>query len=263
MVEIKGKKPRIKVLVKPPTLDLHSDLDEKLYEIRCKRDAVALQHESLKDQNDKYNKIIIVLSLMTAFVETLKSQLELTDKTIHGPTISNAAAIAPIAISTITAIISSLMKFKKFPERMETLTKAQEKFNYTATRMRKLQEELNFIDHDAARTSYIKEVMETYRDSLQECEATLYPDTRQKYFKRAQDNIIKIENQERKFIKNYRKINNDLNTFKKTKQSLKKDDDTETTVTEESLDQHLDILSNHSDMEALEIQVDHSAQSKQ
>ena len=50
--------------------------------------------------------------------------------------------------------------------------------------------------------------------------------------------------------------------FKKTKQ-LRKDDDTETTVTEESLDQHLDILSNHSDMEAIEIQLDHSAQSKQ
>ena len=261
MVESNEKKPRIKVVVKPPTLDLHSDLDEKLYEIRCKRDAVALQHESLKDQNDKYNKVIIVLSLMTAFVETLKSQLELTDQSIHGSTISNAAAIAPIAISTVTAIISSLMKFKKFPERMETLTKAQEKFNYTATRMRKLQEELNFIDHESARTSYIKEVMESYRDSLQECEATLYPDTRQKYFKRAQDNIIKIENQERKFIKNYRKINTDLDTFKKTKQSLRKDDDTETTVTEGSLEQHLDTFSNHSDMEAIEI--DNAAQSKE
>ena len=54
-----------------------------------------------------------------------------------------------------------------------------------------------------------------------------------------------------------------MNTFKKTKPSFKKDDDTETTVTEESLDQHLDILSNHSDMEAIEIQLDDTAQSKQ
>ena len=247
----KKKKPRIKVVVKPPTLDLHHDLDEKLYEIRCKRDAVALQHESLKDQNDKYNKVIIVLSLCVAFVETLKSQLELTDKSIHGSTIANAAAIAPIAISTITAIISSLMKFKKFPERMETLTKAQEKFNYTATRMRKLQEELNFIDHDTARTAYIKEVMETYRDSLQECEATLYPDTRQKYFKRAQDNIIKIENQERKFIKNYRKICLDLKSMKDNPDLYRKEDDNDTIATESTIEAELDrseILSNNSEV---------------
>jgi hypothetical protein len=260
MAETNTKKPRIKVVVKPPTLDLHSDLGEKLYEIRCKRDAVALQHESLKDQNDKYNKIIIVLSLMTAFVETLKSQLELTDQSIHGATISNCAAIAPIAISTVTAIISSLMKFKKFPERMETLTKAQEKFNYTATRMRKLQEELNFIDHDAARASYIKEVMESYRDSLQECEATLYPDTRQKYFKRAQDNIIKIENQERKFIKNYRKINVDLEDLKTP--NKRNDDDTDTIYTENSIEHMLDSISTTSDVEAIEVQIDDAAQSK-
>lgn len=204
------------VVVAPPVLDLHTDLGEKLYEIRCKRDAISLHHESLKKQNDSFNKCIIILSLATAFVETLKSTLDLTNEDVHGKTMSNAAKIAPIAISTLTAIVSSLMKFRKYPERMETLTKASEKFNHTATRMRRLQEELSFVDEASAKKMYIDEVMEFYRESLQEAEATIYPDVRQKYFKRAQDNIVKMQKNEKSFLKTCRKLNAEMEELRST-----------------------------------------------
>jgi len=41
--------------------------------------------------------------------------------------------------------------------------------------------------------------MEFYRDSLQEAEASIYPDVRQKYFRKAQENIIKMSKNEIKF----------------------------------------------------------------
>lgn len=204
------------VVVAPPALDLHTDLGEKLYEIRCKRDAISLHHESLKKQNDSFNKTIIILSLCTAFVETLKSTLRLTDETVHGTNVASAAKIAPIAISTLTAVVSSLMKFRKYPERMETLTKASEKFNHTATRMRRLQEELSFVDEASAKKMYIDEVMEFYRESLQEAEATIYPDVRQKYFKRAQDNIVKMQKNEKSFLKTCRKLNAEMEDLRNT-----------------------------------------------
>ena len=204
------------VVVAPPALDLHTDLGEKLYEIRCKRDAISLHHESLKKQNDNFNKTIIILSLATAFVETLKSTLDLTNDLVHGKNVSNIAKIAPIGISTLTAIVSSLMKFRKYPERMETLTKASEKFNHTATRMRRLQEELSFVDEESAKKMYIDEVMEFYRESLQEAEATIYPDVRQKYFKRAQDNIVKMQKNEKSFLKTCRKLNSEMEALRLT-----------------------------------------------
>ena len=126
------------VVVNPPELDLHADLSKKLFEIRVKRDAVDLHHESLKQQNDKFNKAIIILSLFTAFVETLKTTLNLTDRSEHGYIMSSLSKIAPIGISTVTAIISSLLKFRKFPERMEDLTKASEKFSHCVKRIRRL-----------------------------------------------------------------------------------------------------------------------------
>ena len=204
-----------RVVVDPPDLDVYIDLGEKLYEVRCKRDAVSLHHESLKRSNDTFNKSIIILSLVVAFVETLKSTLDLTNRSEYGYNVSSCAKIAPIAISTLTAIISSLMKFKKFPERMELLTKSTEKFNHTITRMRRLQEELNFVDVKVAEKTYIDEVMEFYRDSLQEAEATIYPDVRQKYFRRAQDNIIKMSRNEIKFQKTCKKLNFELEEMRR------------------------------------------------
>ena len=204
-----------RVVVDPPELDVYTDLGEKLYEIRCKRDAVSLHHESLKRSNDTFNKSIIILSLVVAFVETLKSTLDLTNRHEYGYNVSSCAKIAPIAISTLTAIISSLMKFKKFPERMELLTKSTEKFNHTITKMRRLQEELNFVDVKVAEKTYIDEVMEFYRDSLQEAEATIYPDVRQKYFKKSQDNIIRMSKNEIKFQKTCKKLNFELEEMRR------------------------------------------------
>jgi hypothetical protein len=204
-----------RVIVDPPDLDVYTDLGEKLYEVRCKRDAVSLHHESLKRNSDVFNKSIIILSLVVAFVETLKSTLDLTNRASYGYNISSCAKIAPIAISTLTAIISSLMKFKKFPERMEQLTKSTEKFNHTITKMRRLQEELNFVDVKVAEKVYIDEVMEFYRDSLQEAEASIYPDVRQKYFRKAQDNIIKMSKNEIKFQKTCKKLNFELEEMRR------------------------------------------------
>jgi len=207
MTEILDEKEKVKVIVNPPQIEISADLDDKIYELRCKRDAVSLNHQNLKERNDGFNKTIIILSLSTAFIETLKSTLHLTDSNIHGSVVSNTFKIAPIAISTVTAVISSLMKFRKFPERMEILTKATEKFNHALTRMRRLQEELNFVNVEDAKKMYINEVMEFYRDSLQENETTIYPDVRQFYFKKAQKNIVIMAKNEAKFKQQCKKYN--------------------------------------------------------
>ena len=187
--------------------EIDKDLEAKLYEVRVKRDAVSLHHESLKLQSDVFNKAIIILSLVTAFTETVKSTLDLTNASRYSFAVVSAGKIAPIAISTVTAVISSLMKFRNFPARAETLTKANEKFNHTATRIRKLIQQLPFIEPQSARDQYINEVMEFYRDSLQETEGCVYPDVRKKYFDRAQKNIIQMDTNSSNFMKSVYIIN--------------------------------------------------------
>merc|ERR1712196_256978 len=98
---------------------------------------------------------IIVLSLFTAFFDTVKAQLNLTERKDF---IAPIAIIAPIFFSTVVAMISSLLKFKKIPEKMEELIKAGEKCNFTILNMRQLMENLNFQDKEKSLSVYNGEV---------------------------------------------------------------------------------------------------------
>ena len=170
------------VSVQASPIILYKDLKKKIAEIRVKRDAIMLAHNAVNLDQDKYNKCIIILSLFSAFFESTKAQLDLANRTDWiGPT----SILMPILLSTILGIISSLMKFKKFPERMELLSKATEKSNATVLNMRRLSEALNFQPYRQSYTEYSGPVIESYRDALDYYERSLYPHEHDLYMGKA------------------------------------------------------------------------------
>ena len=170
------------VSVQASPIILYKDLKKKIAEIRVKRDAIMLAHNTVNLDQDKYNKCIICLSLFSAFFESTKAQLDLAKRSDWiGPT----SILMPILLSTILGIISSLMKFKKFPERMELLSKATEKSNATVLSMRRLSEALNFQPYKLSYEQYSGPVIESYRDALDYYERSLYPHEHDKYMKDA------------------------------------------------------------------------------
>ena len=181
------------IIVCQPELNIYDSLKEKLLELRSKRDAVLMSHKQLKQLNDVYNKAIIYLSLIAACFETVKAQLKLTERNDF---IAPMAILAPIFITTGVTIISSLLKFKKFPEKMECNTKASEKAYYAITRIRALLENLNFDDDAINADRYASEVMVYYRDALDAIERTVYPRERSQLFEQAQRNLITISDNE-------------------------------------------------------------------
>ena len=176
-----------------PQLNIYDSLHEKLLELRSKRDAVLLSHKNLKKKNDFYNKCIIYLSLIAACFETVKAQLGLADRNDF---IAPMAILAPIFLTTAVTIISSLLKFKKFPEKMESNTKAAEKCYFAIIRIRQLIENLNFQEEYVSKNAYHTEVMVYYRDALDSIERTIYPKERTALFLQAQRNLIDIQKNE-------------------------------------------------------------------
>ena len=219
------------VVVTEPVLHLYDDLSSKLSEIKSQRDALYFAHNDLKIVNDRYNIIIIVLSLFTAFFDTVKAQLNLTERKDF---IAPIAIIAPIFFSTVVAMISSLLKFKKIPEKMEELIKAGEKCNFTILNMRQLMENLNFQDKEKSLSVYNGEVMGFYRDALEAIEKSMYPGLRQKYFKMAHESIVNISEDEAKYhksllenLKKKRVITDELKTASGSKEHVNKFKDPE------------------------------------
>ena len=160
-------------------------IQEVVNDLKAKRDALSLAHEQLKKDNDDWNKCIIVLSLMTGMFESMKIKMGWD---------SNAVALVPIALSSIIASISALIKFKKFPEQMETLIQATSLLTNTLNKSRNNVS----LDH---------EILLEYHDALEKLETSVYPDIRKKYLRISHKNLIEIMKIESKYFSNIELVN--------------------------------------------------------
>ena len=161
-------------------------IDDVINDLRSRRDCLSLAHEAIKAKSDQYNKVIIVLSLVTGAIESTKIKMGWN---------SNSVALIPIFMSSIIGMISALAKFEDFPTKMETLVQAISLLTNTLTKARNHAE----LDED---------LLTEYHASLQANETSLYPDIRKTYLKQAHKNLLCIMAQESKYYDNIRKVNN-------------------------------------------------------
>ena len=154
-------------------------------DLRSRRDALSLAHEQLKKEYDDWNKCIIVISLMTGMFESIKIKMGWD---------SNIVALVPIALSSIIASVSALIKFKKFPEQMEIILQSQSLLTHTLTNAR------NEIQLTPA-------LLKEYNDSLEKLEVSLYPDIRKRFLIQSHKNLISIMKQEQKYFSQIEMIN--------------------------------------------------------
>ena len=155
-----------------------------IQDLKAKRDALSLAHEQLKKDNDTWNKCIIVLSLTTGMFESAKLQMGWSNSIV---------ALVPIALSSIIASISALIRFKKFPEQLETLLQAQLLLTHTLNNARN-QSDISPI------------LIKDYNDALEKLETSIYPDIRKNYLKISHNNLISIMKQEHKFFETLHKV---------------------------------------------------------
>ena len=151
-----------------------NDLQKIINDLRVRRDALSLAHEQLKKDSDSWNKCIIVISLMTGMFESAKIQMGWK---------SNITTLVPIALSSIIACISALIKFRNFPAQMEILLQSQSLLTHTLTNARNENE-------------ITPNLRKEYHDSLEKLEISLYPDIRKRFLDQSNKNLISIMKQE-------------------------------------------------------------------
>jgi hypothetical protein len=155
-----------------------------IQDLKSKRDALSLAHEQLKKDSDDWNKCIIVLSLVTGMFESMKIKMGWD---------SDVVALVPIALSSVIASISALIKFKKFPEQMEVILQSQSLLTHTLNNAR---------NEKGVTDTLTKE----YHDALEKLETSVYPDIRRRFLKISHNNLIAIMRQEQKFFDSLNKV---------------------------------------------------------
>jgi hypothetical protein len=165
-----------------------STLPMIIQDLKSKRDALSLAHEQLKKDSDDWNKCIIVLSLVTGMFESAKIKMGWN---------GDGVALVPIALSSVIASISALIKFKKFPEQMEVILQSQSLLTHTLNNAR---------NEKVVTDTLTKE----YHDALEKLETSIYPDIRRRFLKISHNNLIAIMKQEQKFFTSLHKVENGI-----------------------------------------------------
>jgi hypothetical protein len=111
---------------------------------------------------------------------------------------NDIVALVPVALSSIIASVSALIKFKKFPEQQEVILQAQSLLTHTLANARN-QEDLS------------QNLLKEYHESLEKLETSIYPDIRKKFLKQSHNNLISIMKQEAKFYSMIDMVNNGEN----------------------------------------------------
>ena len=164
---------------------IKDDINEVINDLRARRDALSLAHEDLKSNSDKWNGVIIVLSLITGMIESIKIKLNIDN---------DFMALVPILMSSVVASISALIKFKKYPEQMETIVQSSSLLTNTLTKCRN-------------ETELTEPIRKEYHAALQALETSLYPDLRKKFLKQSHKNLLCILRQEQDYYKNIDRVN--------------------------------------------------------
>jgi len=161
------------------------ELNQIIQDLKAKRDALSLAHEELKRENDSWNKCVIIVSLTTGMFESMKLQMGWNN---------NIVLLVPIALSSVIAMISALIKFKNFPNQMEIILQSQSLITHT----------LNVARNEE---TISPSLLTQYHESLEKLETSIYPDMRKKYMKASHTNLISIYKQEKKFYNEIDNIN--------------------------------------------------------
>jgi hypothetical protein len=100
---------------------------------------------------------------------------------------NNVVALVPIALSSVIACISALIKFRNFPSQMEIILQSQSLLTHTLTNARN-------------ENSITPVLLKEYNDALEKLETALYPDIRKKYLVQSHKNLISVVKQESKYF---------------------------------------------------------------
>ena len=157
---------------------IKDSIDEIKNDLRSKRDALMMAHQKLNEDSNSWNQAIIALSLTTGLIEAIKMKLDL-----------NGAgwALLPIILSSITAACSSLIKFRNFSQRQETLIQASA--NLTSV-LNKARNHKTLDD----------ELLTEYNIALEKLETSIYPNERKVFLRQSHKNLLEILKQETKYF---------------------------------------------------------------
>jgi hypothetical protein len=134
---------------------------------------VDLKYYDYKRYYDGFSIFVITLSAILTIFEASKNLVNLEEQSKITQDFLN---IIPIVISTLIGLIVSIIKFKKYQDTMENIARSIEKSIFTTFRMKKLKEELYYMnkeDMEKTKQIYLEEIFTLYNQTQSELQKNI------------------------------------------------------------------------------------------
>jgi len=134
---------------------------------------VELKYYDYKKYYDGFSLFIICLSAFLTIFEAIKNDINIENQE---PVTRDFLKITPIVISTLIGLIAAVIKFKKYQDIMENIARSIEKSIFTTFRMKKLKEEIYYMnneDMEKTKQIYLEEIFTLYNQTQAELEKNI------------------------------------------------------------------------------------------
>ena len=155
------------------------------------------------------NVLVILLSSMLTLFEALTNILDINEfdelaRTLFG--------VSPLLLSTIISLLATLIKFRKFQEKMESLSITEEKGIIAISKLKRVREYIYFSksteELETIKKTYIEETYQFYNEVNVKIEIELDEDDYIKYYKKISKSDVSLG---KVFVKKIDKIKNIIN----------------------------------------------------
>tara|TARA_B100000686_G_scaffold353302_1_gene458359 strand:+ start:1962 stop:2780 length:819 start_codon:yes stop_codon:yes gene_type:complete len=151
------------------------NIQNKIEKLTIRFNILRFKYRDYKKWYDLTNISIIIISTLLTIIESVKSIFTI-EKSLN-TTLTKTFNLLPIIFSCSISLSASILKFKKFQEKMEVMSKCIEKSISTSYRLQRIQEKIINIktlqDLDKLKEIFEGEPYEVYANSQEEIEKNL------------------------------------------------------------------------------------------
>ena len=143
--------------------------------LKRRNSILALKSSMIKYKHDTVNILTILVSTGLTCLETIKSEFNLANS--ENMWIKRSSVIVPILLTSYIAISMSVLKFKRYTETLEELTKISEKLVFVVCRLRRVVEDAHMTktmqELLTVKTNYSKEPFDLYMNAREALDRAL------------------------------------------------------------------------------------------
>lgn len=141
----------------------------------------------------RYSISIIYLATILTLLEALMNSLDI--ESIHNAVLKIFLKFSPLLFSSLVSLIAALIKFNKYEDKIEDITRASEKCIITIAKLKEVKEELYFCKTVESfikiNDRFTRDIYTEYLDSNTNIERQLLDTDYAKYMKKVANNDIK------------------------------------------------------------------------